>query len=1037
MRMAGVVALLSTVAATAGAQTPRLLDDFRDPARWTAYASDGVDIAIQRDERALRADVDYHGGAGYAVIHRALPLTLPPNYAFRFRVRGTLPPNSIEFKLLDESGQNVWWSVHRNFVFDSGWTAIVIPRREISFAWGPAGGGVMHRVAALEIALTAGTGGKGSVWFDSLTFTVRPPVDTAWPIRAVRVTSSPGVVGARRAMDGDSTTALRLPFSRPTNLTVDLGHLRGFGAARILWAGPAPSHYLLQTSRDGRTWTSIYDVRDSDGGRDYLFTGPQETRWVRLRVTPDSAPGSSRLRELTLLPLPFGADANRVIEQMARDATPGLFPRAFTDSLGFWTVVGADGDRKEALVEESGRVEVDGAGLSIEPFLRVDDSLVTWRDVSLTDSLVNGEIPIPVVGWHRAPLALESTVWTTGPRDSSTLLVRYRVSNGGVITRSVRLLLAVRPLQVNPPSQFLNSPGGIGRIGHLAVLGDTIIADSTRIILLESPDTAGVTAFDQGDVSAWLARDEMPPHQDVEDSRRLASGVVQYQLSLAPGESRTVILAVPWHPSSEVPATGPASADSTLSSAVAEWEGKLSGFHLSGPPLVQELAQTVRASVGYILVNRDSAAIQPGSRAYARSWVRDAALTSSALLRLGVTEPVREFLEWFAPYQFRNGKVPCCVDNRGADPVPENDSHGEFIYLATEYARRTGSNTLLRRLWPHIDAAAAYMDSLRHSRMQPPWQDSLGGAFYGLMPESISHEGYSAHPEHSYWDDFWAARGFADAAVAAQRLGLPDSTHWRAVADSFRHDLLASVRQAMAAHTIGYVPGSVELGDFDATSTTIAGDPVELLDSLPSEAVRRTFEMFDSVLADRRAGRPWTAYTPYEARVVGTKVRLGWRESALNQVKDLLADRRPGGWRQWPEVIRRNARAPEFLGDLPHTWVASDFIRSVLDLFAYQAPDGALVLLAGVPLEWLQGDGIDVRIPWSSCGPVDYAARLEGDTLIVALRSAPGNVPVLLLRPPLPGTVTATVRGRPLAVTPAGIRLAGAPAEVRITSRPE
>ena len=33
----------------------------------------------------------------------------------------------------------------------------------------------------------------------------------------------------------------------------------------------------------------------------------------------------------------------------------------------------------------------------------------------------------------------------------------------------------------------------------------------------------------------------------------------------------------------------------------------------------------------------------------------------------------------------------------------------------------------------------------------------------GLVTESISHEGYSAKPVHSYWDDFWALRGLDDA----------------------------------------------------------------------------------------------------------------------------------------------------------------------------------------------------------------------------------------------------------------------------------
>ena len=41
------------------------------------------------------------------------------------------------------------------------------------------------------------------------------------------------------------------------------------------------------------------------------------------------------------------------------------------------------------------------------------------------------------------------------------------------------------------------------------------------------------------------------------------------------------------------------------------------------------------------------------------------------------------------PYD--NGKVPCCVDEHGATPVPENDSHGEFIYLVAEYYRHRRS----------------------------------------------------------------------------------------------------------------------------------------------------------------------------------------------------------------------------------------------------------------------------------------------------------------------------------------------------------
>src|SRR5712672_178252 len=83
------------------------------------------------------------------------------------------------------------------------------------------------------------------------------------------------------------------------------------------------------------------------------------------------------------------------------------------------------------------------------------------------------------------------------------------------------------------------------------------------------------------------------------------------------------------------------------------------------PPSRQAL--TLRTALAHILVNRDGPAIRPGARAYARSWIRDGSMISAALLRLGHPDEVRDFIEWYAPYQYPDGKVPCCVDRRGAD----------------------------------------------------------------------------------------------------------------------------------------------------------------------------------------------------------------------------------------------------------------------------------------------------------------------------------------------------------------------------------
>jgi len=120
---------------------------------------------------------------------------------------------------------------------------------------------------------------------------------------------------------------------------------------------------------------------------------------------------------------------------------------------------------------------------------------------------------------------------------------------------------------------------------------------------------------------------------------------------------------------------------------------------------------------------------------------------------------------------------------------------------------------------------------------------------------------------------------------------------------------------------------------------------------------------------------------------VSTLVRLGWREKAYQLLQYLLAGQRPREWNQWPEVVWRDSTAPRFLGDLPHTWVGSDFARSLLDMFAYvRDGDSTLVLAAGIPLEWMQ-DTTGVRLEGLPVerGRVSLTIRREGDNVVAVV----------------------------------------------------
>jgi hypothetical protein len=288
---------------------------------------------------------------------------------------------------------------------------------------------------------------------------------------------------------------------------------------------------------------------------------------------------------------------------------------------------------------------------------------------------------------------------------------------------------------------------------------------------------------------------------------------------------------------------------------------------------------------------------------------------------------------------------------------------------------------------------------------------------------------------HSYWDDFFALKGLKDAVVIAEALGrADDARRFAALRDEFRRDLVASIAAAMSMHGIDFIPGAADLGDFDPTSTTVAIAPTGELASLPAAAVAATFDRYWQESMARSDGtRDWEAYTPYELRTVGTFVRLGQKDRAHALLDFFFRHQRPPAWNHWAEVVWRDAATPKFIGDMPHTWVGSDFIRSVLDMFVYERDDdGALVIGAGIPEAWaMSEEGVAIQDLHTWHGPVSFAMRGSVDEVGVTIRGAP-RAPAIIVRSPLDRPIReALVNGTPAEVV-AGreVRVARTPADV-------
>ena len=1005
------------------------LDDLRDIAGWMAVASGQAQLDLAADtgplsHAALRLDYDFKSGGGFVVARKRVARQMPGAWALSLRVRGAAPANKLEIKLIDASGHNVWWWHRDDYVFPSEWQALRIRSSEVTFAWGPAGGGTLRELGALEIAIVAGPGGRGTVWICDIRLEDLTP---AGPPSVAASSAAPGHA-PEQVLDPSPHTSWRgAPGDFPAWLALDFGQEHEYGGLVIDWGGDgAPLSFEVQSCDDAAAWTAMAKATQAEGERSYVYLpGGGRSRRLRLLVHAVAAAAPPEIRRLEVLPFDCSRSLCEFFHAVAAREPRGHHPRWLHREQSYWTPAGAPSGTTAAIMNEEGLLEPDRGSFSLEPFLYTDGALVTWADAQVGVSFAQGELPIPSSTWHHGDLSLTITAYVAIESGRPQAVAVYRIENGGPTTRRVRLFVALRPFQVSPPWQSYRDIGGMAEIRSLAWRdGVALVNGSARVVPRTTPSGFGAAAFEQGGVMRHLVRGVPPPHAEVVDALGCASGALHWDLDVPPMASREAEIAVQ---SPERPALGPVTASgwredepSNLDNAVRHWSRKLDRVRLQIAGDGSTSIRSLRCATAHILANRDGPALQPGPRRYARSWIRDGATMSAALLRMKCAPEVRDFLAWYATHQAADGNVPCVVDRDGPDWLPEHDSHGQFVFTLAEYFRFTDDRDFTAALWPAARRAIGYLETLLAQRRTPEFRTPQRHACFGILPESVSHEGYLAQPVHAYWDDFWALRGIGDGAELARALGADgEAVRLRAVRDEFGACLYESIAATMASHAIDYIPGSVEWADMDPSATATAIAITDAPERLPPGPLTRTFDDYLHHFRKRRRGEiEWNNYSAYEIRVLGALVRLGRRADAHELLEFFLADRRPPAWNQWPEISWRDPRSPGHLGDVPHAWIGAEYVLAVLGMFAYECPsDAALVIAAGVSDAWLDGEGVAVQGLPTWWGPLSYSLRRDGPAALrldaqPGLACPPGGI---VVRPPLRGPlVRVEVDGRPL-----------------------
>jgi hypothetical protein len=750
------------------------------------------------------------------------------------------------------------------------------------------------------------------------------------------------------------------------SITVDFGAVRAPLGALIEWGEAYGTSFSTHLSDDGETFREMGRIETGDGGSDSFWWRSATSRYFRLTVLKASAPGGAVVNELKLRVLNKDRMPIGELERAAQAGRGELYPQSLLGRQVYWTALGEFDQGEQALLDEYGDLEPRRGAPQITPLIRCGGALYGAPGcANVRHELAEGALPIASVVWSAQGMELCTTAFA----HSGQALAEHRIANRSKTTQQGALVLAVRPVQINPYWQH----GGHAPIGAIAVKGDGIwVDDRLYAVFSREPDAAAVADFDGGDIVRLIDESPRETARSVRSASGLASAACEFAFSLQPGESMSICVAAPMR-DGVVPRADIAF-DAAREGVRRVWREKLGARRIVVGD--REISDTLEAQIAFILVNATRLAFKPGPRNYDRTWIRDGSSQALALLWAGLIDEAKRYVLWYAERIDKSGLVPPILNvdgavNRGYGSNIEFDAQGEFVGIAAEVFRVTKDRAFLAALFEPVVRATRFIEELCAR------SDALHGPetrFSGLVAPSISHEGYSK-PSYSYWDDYFALSAWRNCEYLAGEIGDRETAaRAKARGDAFAAALTRSIRMTAAEMETDVIAGSADREDIDPTSTSIAFEPCRVQDALPSELVAPTYDRAAQRTASISAPGFAGNYSPYELRNVNAFVALGRYDDAFRLLAKMLNSLRPRGWRVWAEVVWSDMRAPDYIGDMPHTWIAAEFATAIRRMLLREN-GRTLELFAGAPDTWWDNDGVTLTDLPSAFGAVSLRAR--------------------------------------------------------------
>lgn len=661
------------------------------------------------------------------------------------------------------------------------------------------------------------------------------------------------------------------------------------------------------------------------------------------------------------------------LQKLVKKFPDALWPYWLQDKGSAWTVIGLEEAAAEALVSWDGALGAKEWPFSISIWFQEKSGKIYAPEkldpAKLTWTLRDGFLPIPVLQFGDSQLIIEQVYGVSPDRQNvypeGVALINYRLLSRQDQVIEGKLHLVIRPFLVQ---------GRAGELSKFQWYSDRQVVeinDRFRIwcdagsprYFLALPITSISPTESWSDISRHLMIDRPLPEflTELDTLLKLNTAALTWEIKVIPGQNVFTFM-IPLGQSEQSRLFTMTPQPLSMEILTQQWRKVLNEVDIFVPD--KRITEAYYASLAYILLNADHFMPHPGPWAYDLFWYRDTAYMLEALLRNRKFDFARHTIQHLMSAQLPSGEFPPIFDlNSKQVGHREWDSQGQALFSLAEYVRYTGDLGCIERYWSQIERGVKFLDSL------------LTLSLDGILPPSWSAEDLGSQDWHHYWDDFWAIRGLQDAAWMAGQIGEKQkSIGLQSKAELLRQRVVTSINQLINTCGIHWIPNGPEdlFGSSMARGTTPAlwpGGTFTVHDPL----IRKSFDYYwDKWVAPYggaylHQGNFW----PYAFELATCYLLLEQPQRAKTILDWHLNHQTMPGVYAWGEQID-SASLTFYAGDIPHGWVAADYINIIQHLLCFIRND-SLILGAGIPAEWLsEGENISLQNMPTPLGTVNY-----------------------------------------------------------------